>query len=160
MGFVVLMILLVSFVTSGCGPSQKTVREDGEAIFQNMYVPVDAVILNQYQFDSVVATVNGCKGIEISIVYGVNRSADEVLNEYIEDLFANGWHVVSWNTDPTELPHFYKGDAFVSVDVVTPLDVLVKLVPELQAEGYMTIYSIHYTYAVPPSGDSDVDCHF
>ena len=156
------LILLMLFTISGCGPSQRTLREDGETFFQNVYVPSDAIIINQRQQDDVVAAVQrNCKGIEISIIYGINRSADEVLNEYIESLFANGWHVDSWNENPTELPHFYKGDAFIGVYFVTPLDILAKSVPDqiLPTEDYMTIYSIYYNYAVPASGDSEIKCH-
>ena len=159
-GFAV-WVLLVLFTAIGCGPSQKTIREDGESIFQDVYVPSDAVILSQYQQDSVVVAVYNCKGIEISVIYGTNRPANEVLNEYIEDLFANGWHVDSWNDNPKELPHFYKGFAFVGVYFAIPPDVLAKFTPDqiLQTEGYTTVYLVDFSYAVPSSGDSEIDCH-
>ena len=155
------LILLIVFVMSSCGLSQETVRADGEAIFQNdVYVPHDAVVLNYFQQDSVVAAINGCTGIEISIIYGINRPADEVLKEYIEVLFDKGWHVESWNEDPKELPHFYMGDAFVAVYFTTPIEVLLKFVPDLQTDGYSTIYDVHFSYELPSSGNSDDDCDY
>lgn len=157
------LILLVLFIVSSCGPSQKTVRADGEAIFQNdVYVPHDAVVLDYYQQDSTVAAINGCTGIEISNIYGINRPADEVFNEYVEDLFANDWYVDSWNENPAELPHFYKGDAFVGVYFAIPLDVLEKLAQgeSLQTEDYLTIYKVNFSYEVPSSGESDDDCDY
>ncbi len=159
-GFVAL-IMFVLFVTSSCGPNQTTIREDGEGIFQDVYVPPDAVILNQYQQDSLVAPLNKCKGIEISVIYGINRPANEVLNEYVEDLFAKGWYIDTWNDDLMELPHFYKGHAFLGVYFTIPLDVLKKLAPGelLQTEGYSTIYKVNFSYAVPSSKDSDIDCY-
>ena len=153
------LIVLVLLAISGCGPSQETVSKDGEGIFQNLYVPPDAGILNQHQMDSIVASVHGCKGMEASVIYGINRPTSEVLSEYIEYLFANGWYVDTWNTDPMELPHFYKGNASLGVYFTIPLDVLKKFAvgEPLQTEGYSTIYLVDFSYAVPPNKDSGID---
>lgn len=157
LGIVALNLLFLVSVM-GCGPSMKTIREDGERIFQDVHVPADAVILHQYQQDSVTTTVNGCKGIEMFYIYGINRPVGAVLNEYIEEQFANDWYVDSWDENSVDLTHFYKGAAILSVDFVTPIEVLVKFAPNLQTQGYVTIYSIDYFYAVHTSGDTDVDC--
>ncbi len=154
------LIVLILFVISSCGPSQESIRKDGEEIFQNVYAPPDAVILHQYQQDSIVAAINGCIGIETSVIYGINRPVNEVLNEYAEDLFAKGWHIDTWNDNLIELPHFYKGRAFLGIYFTTPLDVLEKFAPgvPLQTEDYSTIYMVDFSYEVPSSGDSDIDC--
>jgi len=156
------IILCVLLFVSGCQSRQETVRNEGKEIFQSIYLPSDAVILNQYEQDSIVAQVVGCTGIEILVAYGINRPADEVLNEYIEDLSAAGWNLPYWNDDPKEIPSFYKGDAYVHLSFSTPPDMIAGLMPggTLKSMDYTTIYLVNFSYAVPTKANADPDCDF
>lgn len=153
MKILVCLIVLVNCGLVGCGKStQQRVDEAARAIRDGLYVPRDAVFLGEVQSNEFLAYSRGCTGTYIEIAYGVNRSLEEMVAEYQQQLLSEGWILhPGYNTDE-DRDHAYFQNGIETKVSITGLLVLITIDVEVSSQ-YSTIYAIKISYVEPSVTD-------
>ncbi len=143
--YVIVFLLLVM----GCNHQDKIQQQEDQLkekvrnVSENIYVPVDAILLFQKdQIDS-VHYAKGCHGIEVTRVYGVNRSFQEIREDYEEKMPDFGWVYISPPNDRVfSFLNFRRDETtelFITPDLPDSIDME-------EIEGYNDFNTLYYLY--------------
>ena len=142
------MLLSCRLVSCRQRATQARVDEAGRTIQAALYAPADSVLLAEVQSSEFRAYARRCTGTSIELVYGTNRSLEEVTAEYKEQLFSEGWipHP-GYNTKGATDYYFFQKGPETAVSL-TRYVVLASLKAEELAR-FSTIYVISIDYVEP-----------
>ena len=96
---------------------QQKVSVTANEIFDSLYIPPDAVLLDKVESYHALAYARDCTGTLIEAAYGINRPLDEVMAEYDQQLLRIGW-----KPDPGRDTSQIEGYAVYKKDSRTELD--------------------------------------
>jgi hypothetical protein len=132
---------------------QEKVSEAAYEIFDTLYVPADAVVLDEIEADDLLAYGPDCVGTVIQIAYGVDRPFNQVITDYHSALLEDGWTLhPGYATNPYEEFVVYKKTEQVELDVdrIGEDEITIVPTPTLATRGqFLTIYTITITYTEP-----------
>ena len=133
---------------------QEEVNETIRTIRDLLYVPTDAVVLDEVQTNYHLADYPpDCIGSAIEITYGINRSFDEVLTEYHYALLGAGWTLHPGYRQSEDYAVYSKGPQVeLSINNLEEREPLLVFTPTPMppaARQFTTIYRITITYTEP-----------
>lgn len=151
---VLCLVVLLGCRVIGCGAiaAQTRVDEAGRTIQHDLYTPRDAVLLGEAQSSEFLAYGRSCTGTHIELVYGTNRSIEEIVAEYKEQMLNRGWIPHPGYDIRGAKDHFYfqRGpEAMLGISnspVLVPLD-------KSETEPFATIYVVYINYVEPSYPD-------
>lgn len=135
---------------------QVRISEAARSIREGLYIPADAVVLDEVQMDDLLAYAPGCTGTVIEIAYGVNRPFDEVLTDYHQALLKAGWKLHPGYRHQVEGFEVYKKSLQVELSItnIDEGESTLTTVPSSVAGQFHTIYTVMITYTEP----SNIEC--
>lgn len=144
--FTVLQIIVVSCTSP---IKQKEINATAQKIYQDLYVPDDAVLLSTVMQDDALRYNSGCIGTFIEIAFGVNRTLSDVMNDYEMALLNSGWEFHSGYTQRDDYRTYSKG---ITTTLAIGGDLTEITLPD--AHSFSTVYGIDIIYTEP----SDIEC--
>lgn len=145
-----LCVLLVAF--GGCvdDTRQQEVNVTANEIFDSLYVPPDAVLLDKVERSDALAYARDCTGTLIEAAYGIDQPLDEVMAEYNQRLLEAGWKPIpGWDTSQVEGFAVYQKNPQTRLDFNTDLTWTSLPNQDSGKIQFTTVYTILILYTEP-----------
>lgn len=150
-----LFLCLVLLSISGCNSAkQGRINEKANEVYQNLYVPDDAVVLGKVENDRLLAYGHGCTGTVIEIAYGVNRSLTEIIEEYHQSLLKDGWELhPDYNPNRTDTTAVYRMNPRTNLRILSSPVNIIPPTLKPNEQSFVTIYAIMIVYTEPSNAN-------
>lgn len=151
-----LLFCFVLLSTSGCNSAkQRRVNEKANKVFQNLFIPADAILLGKVENDHLLAYAHGCTGTVIEVTYGANRPLAEIIDEYHHALLASGWELhPDYKPNKTDTTAIYQMGPQAHIRLLSTLINTTPSMPQSNEEVLTTTYTVMIIYTEP----SNTDC--
>jgi hypothetical protein len=148
------MCVLVVLLGACRSTRQQEVSVVANSIFDSLYVPSGAVLLDRVEIHDALAYARDCTGTLIEAAYGIDRPLDDVMAEYHQQLLESGWEPYpGWDTSQTEGYAVCQKNPPTRLDFNTDL-VWTSLLSQKPGKAqFTTIYTIMIIYTEPSNDD-------